>query len=487
MKKFIVLGSGTSGLIAATMIKRRWKDKVHVSLYYDGKKKNIGVGESTTPTIHYFLKEYLKVDLHEFLRDTGSTVKLGISFREWIKGTDYFHGFPETNDVSDDHYPESLYSILTDQYDGGSNTNIAANTVPNHTLEFLHALHIDTQVFSDYVRKEMEEEIDFIDDVATEIKSDGKNINSIVFEKSGEVTADFYVDCSGFKSLLLKELSPEWVDITDKLPVDRAIAQQVPHDFEEFPTYTIAEATDNGWTWQIPIQGRYGTGYVYSSKFLSDEDAKEKYGAWLKEKHGVELDNYNFIKYKPGFYKKNWIGNCLAIGLSSGFIEPLESTGIHIIVQQMLDFIRYNTTLKNLEYNKTECNRRNNLLYDEITEFICLHYNTNRTDSPFWRYMTENKSDWVKMFDEKCRQEFLDHESIEQNKEFWHIDSYIQVAQGLKLFNPKSIQEWLDSLSKSEEVYEECRQRWEELNRAKVQIGKVPHRCVLNGSVVINR
>ena len=234
-------------------------------------------------------------------------------------------------------------------------------------------------------------------------------------------------------------------------------------------------------------QGRYGTGYVYSSKFLSDEDAKEKYGAWLKEKHGVELDNYNFIKYKPGFYKKNWIGNCLAIGLSSGFIEPLESTGIHIIVQQMLDFIRYNTTLKNLEYNKTECNRRNNLLYDEITEFICLHYNTNRTDSPFWRYMTENKSDWVKMFDEKCRQEFLDHESIEQNKEFWHIDSYIQVAQGLKLFNPKSIQEWLDSLSNSEEVYEECRQRWEELNRAKVQIGKVPHRCVLNGSVVINR
>ena len=320
MKKFIVLGSGNSGLIAATMIKRRWKDKVHVSLYYDGKKKNIGVGESTTPTIHYFLKEYLKVDLHEFLRDTGSTVKLGISFREWIKGTDYFHGFPETNDVSDDHYPESLYSILTDQYDGGSNTNIAANTVPNHTLEFLHALHIDTQVFSDYVRKEMEEEIDFIDDVATEIKSDGKNINSIVFEKSGEVTADFYVDCSGFKSLLLKELSPEWVDITDKLPVDRAIAQQVPHDFEELPTYTIAEATDNGWTWQIPIQGRYGTGYVYSSKFLSDEDAKEKYGAWLKEKHGVELDNYNFIKYRPGFYKKNWIGNCLAIGLSSGFI-----------------------------------------------------------------------------------------------------------------------------------------------------------------------
>ena len=124
MKKFIVLGSGTSGLIAATMIKRRWRDKVQVSLYYDAKKKNIGVGESTTPTIHYFLKEYLKVDIHEFLRDTGSTVKLGISFREWIKGTDYFHGFPST-DVSTDHYPESLYSILTDQYDGGSNTNDA--------------------------------------------------------------------------------------------------------------------------------------------------------------------------------------------------------------------------------------------------------------------------------------------------------------------------------------------------------------------------
>jgi len=485
MKKFIVLGSGTAGLIAATMIKRRWGNKVQVSLYYDSKKKNIGVGESTTPTITHFLYKYLKVGLENFLKDTGSTVKLGINFKNWIPGTEYFHGFPEV-DFSSTHYPESLYSIMTGTYDGGTNTNKATTTVPSHEFRYLHALHIDTQVFSKYVYEEIKDEVQFIDDVAETIVSDGKNIKSIIFRDSGEVTADFYIDASGFKSLLLKELNPEWVDITKYLPIDRAIAQQVPHNFDEVPSYTVAEATDNGWTWQIPIKGRYGTGYVYSSKFLSDSEAKEKYNSWLKEKYGVELTTEHIIEYKPGYYKENWIGNCLAVGLSSGFIEPLESTGIHIIVQQLMDFIDYNPTLKNLQYNRNECNRRNNTLYDEVTQFICLHYNTNREDSEFWRYMKENKSPWLQAYCEMCREEFLVESSIEKSKEFWHVDSYIQVSQGLKMFNPESIKDYLNSLPNGDTILKNCKSRHDELVKAKNSKLDVPHRSVLNGPVVIN-
>ncbi len=486
MKKFLVLGSGTSGLIAATMIKRRWGDKVHVSLYYDSKTKNIGVGESTTPSISYFLQAFLKVKIADFLKETGSTIKLGINFKNWIKDTEFFHGFRELSLV-ETNYPESLYSILIDDYNGGTNFSEPTTTLPSHILRFLYALHVDTQVFSEYVYEKMKDEIEFIDDVAEKVNSDGKNIQSIIFKNSGEVTADFYIDASGFNRFLIKELGSNWNDISEYLPIDRAIAQQVPYEFTEIPSYTLSEATENGWIWKIPIGNRYGTGYLYSSKFTSDEEAKEKYNEWLLENFNVSLSTERIIKYVPGYYDNHWIGNCMAVGLSSGFIEPLEATGIHIIVMQLKDFIEYNPTLKDLEYNRMECNRRNRSLYEEIMEFVCLHYNTNRTDSEFWKYMTNNKTDWVKSFDQKCREEFLEQTSIEKGKEFWHVDSYIQVARGLKMFNPESIRNFLDSLPNGKEILENCRRRYEEVKKDKLRNNmRVPHRSVLNNSAQID-
>jgi len=256
IKKFIILGSGTAGLIAATMIKKRWGDKVQVSLYYDSKKKNIGVGESTTPIVTYFLNQYLEVDMCEFLRETGTTIKLGINFKNWILGKEFFHGFPEL-DFSNTHYPESLYSILMGVYNGGLNYSKASSTLPGHFFRYVHALHIDTQVFSNYLHNHLKDKIDIIDDIAEEVKSDGKNIQSIIFKNSGEVSADFYIDASGFNAFLFKHLNPEWTDISEWLPIDRAIPQQVPVDFgNEVPSYTLAEATENGWIWRIPIGNR---------------------------------------------------------------------------------------------------------------------------------------------------------------------------------------------------------------------------------------
>jgi len=486
IKKFIILGSGTAGLIAATMIKKRWGDKVQVSLYYDSKKKNIGVGESTTPIVTYFLNQYLEVDMCEFLRETGTTIKLGINFKNWILGKEFFHGFPEL-DFSNTHYPESLYSILMGVYNGGLNYSKASSTLPGHFFRYVHALHIDTQVFSNYLHNHLKDKIDIIDDIAEEVKSDGKNIQSIIFKNSGEVSADFYIDASGFNAFLFKHLNPEWTDISEWLPIDRAIPQQVPVDFgNEVPSYTLAEATENGWIWRIPIGNRYGTGYLYSSKFTSDEEAREKYDQWLVKNLGVELRTDRIIEYKPGYYNQHYIGNCMAVGLSSGFVEPLESTGIHIIIQQLRDFIDYNSTLNNLVYNRMECNRRNYTLYREIVDFICLHYNTNRIDSDFWKYMTSHKSEWVKAFDQKCREEFLEESSIEKGKEFWHVDSYIQVAQGLEMFNPISIKKFIESLPDGEQILEDCRLRYLEVSRSKKQSMDIPHKAVLNGITVIN-
>jgi len=481
MKKFVILGSGTAGLIAATMIKRRWQGEVDVSVYYDFNKKNIGVGESTTPIVNYFLKEYLKVPLPKLLDETSTTIKLGISFKDWIKETEYFHGFPELDINSKKKYPSSIYSILNDCFDGGSLHHQPTTTLPGHFFDaFLFALHLDTQEFSNYIYNQIKDEVTFIDDIAKKVNSDGKNIQSIVFKNSGEVKADYFIDASGFNSILLNELNPEWNDMSKWLPLDRAIPQQIPYNFEEVPSYTVAEATENGWIWQIPIGNRYGTGYIYSSKFTSDHEAREKYDIWLRKKYNVGLDTDRIIKYNPGYYTDYWIGNCLAIGLSSGFIEPLESTGIHIIIQQVKDFIDYNSTLKNLEYNRKECNRRIKILYEEVSEFVCLHYATNREDSEFWRYMKENKTEWVKAFEQKCKQEFLEEDSIDKSKLFWNIDSYIQVAHGLKMFTKEGILEFLKWIPNGDSVLESSRLDFMAIQKAKGYRIQVPHKDLLS-------
>jgi hypothetical protein len=330
--------------------------------------------------------------------------------------------------------------------------------------------------------EKLSNEIDFIDDVAEKVYIKDNKIESIDFKNSGNVTADFYIDCSGFNSLLIKNLETSWTDITDYLPIDRAIPQQIPYDFEEVPSYTLAEATDNGWIWQIPIGNRYGTGYLYSSRFTSDEEAREKYNAWLLERFGVELKTDRIIHYKPGYYDQAWIGNCLSLGLSSGFIEPLESTGIHIIVKQLYDFISLNSNLTFLEHNRKRFNEMNLKTYEAIVDFICLHYNTNRTDSDFWKYMTDNKKEWVKDLDEKCRNEFLDVISLGDNsiKFFWPLDSFIQVANGLQMFNKKLIIQYLDSKYNKDNILEMAKENHSYIELKKSENQRVSHKKIID-------
>lgn len=481
MKKFVILGSGTSGLIAACMIKRYWGNKVQVSLYYDGNKKNIGVGESTTPAIHLFLNS-MGISTEDLIRDINATVKLGINFKNWIKNTEYFHGFQEVEFWGESEHSSAAYSIPNGCYNGGLLYNEATTTLPQENFQYSHALHIDTQEFSEYIFSKLKDEINFIDDTAEKINVKDNQIESIEFKTSGTIEADFYIDCSGFNSLLIKELNSKWNDIRDYLPIDRAIPQQIPYDFEEIPSYTVAEATDNGWIWQIPIGKRYGTGYLYSSKFTTDEEAKEKYNTWLLERFGVELSTDKIIQYKPGYYDEAWIGNCLAVGLSSGFVEPLESTGIHIIINQIYDFISLNSNLRFLEYNRKKFNEINLNSYKVIVDFICLHYNTNRTDSEFWKYMTKNKTEWVKDFIEKCEYEFVDTSNLASNssKSVWPLDSFIQVSHGLEMFNKDLISEYLSSKMNGDEIIRFAEEHYNYIKMKKSENKRISHRKIID-------
>ena len=481
MKKIIIVGSGTAGLSAAAMMKNYWGDKVQISLYYDSNKKNIAVGESTTP-LFMLLLSHLGVNTEDLIRELNQhvTIKLGINYKNWIPNTEYFHGFTEIGFRTKTN-PESIYSMPRGIYNGGPLYSKATTTIPDKPFDdYGYAMHIDTQAFSDYMFKKLKDKVEFIDDIVEKVNTDGENITSIECKKSGIATADLFVDASGFNALLFKNLNPKWNDTSHCLPIDRAIPQQVSYKFDEIPSYTLAEATDNGWIWRIPIGDRYGTGYLYSSKFTSDDEAREKYNDWLLENFKTELQTDAIIRYRPGYYEDYFIGNCLCIGLSSGFIEPLESTGIQIIIQKVQEFITINSTLKNLNHNRKLLNQTNRRLYIDIVNFVCLHYNTDRTDSDFWKYMTSNKIEWVQDYAQKCKEEFVDVRTCERGNAFWGIESYIQVSHGLNMFNNSSIQNFLDSKIDKEEILINTMTDYQYLEMEKRKIKQISHKKVLD-------
>ena len=497
MKKFVIVGSGSAGLISASMIKTYWKDKVDITVIHDKSQGSIAVGESTTPYIHAFLT-FCGIPEKDLIRDLDVTIKLGINFKNWIPDTEYFHGFGQItgkngwNQIRSSD-PSATYSILNDVYSGGSMYNEPMTKVPTTIFDnFSHALHIDTKQFTDYLYEKLNGDIKFVDDVVTRVRVNAEctKIESVECKNNGVFDADYFIDASGFNTVLFKHLNPKWNDVSKYLPIDRAIPQQVPYDFkDELPSYTLAEATDSGWIWRIPIGDRYGTGYLYSSKFTSDEEAREKYNDWLVENFNTELTSDRIIKYRPGYYEDYWIGNCLAIGLSSGFVEPLESTGIHIIIKQIKEFITYNSNLKNLEFNRKSANIVNLDLYEDVVNFVSLHYNTNRTDSEFWKHITDNKLDWVKDIDEKIREEFIDG-TIFRNIPMgstWTLDSYVQVTNGLKMLSKEAIQNHLNSkldgnriFFSGEQILEVCKNMHDcEVSEKNTQIF-VSHKEIIN-------
>ena len=482
MKKIVIVGAGTAGLAAAAMMKSYWKDQVDITLIYDKSRGNISVGESTTP-IFRLLLGHLGVSTKDLINEIGgkATIKLGIKFKNWIPNTEYFHGFAEIEQNIGTN-TSAIYSIPAGEFNGGMNYNDAKTTIPNKPFEdYDYAMHIDTKVFCEYITDKLKDKITFVDGVVNRVRVNSE-CNKIEYIEcsSGIYEADLFVDASGFNAVLFKHLNPTWNDTSNILPIDRAIPQQVPYEFKETPSFTTCEATKNGWIWQISIGDRFGTGYLYSSKFTTDEEAQEQYDKWLREKFNVELQTDRIIKYKPGYYEDYWIGNCLAIGLSSGFIEPLEATGIQIIIQQIQEFMIVNSTLKDLQYNRTILNRGNRTLYKDIIDFVALHYCTNRTDSVFWNYMTYNKTNWVRDFEQKCREEFLDARTCYNEKTFWGLDSFIQVCYGLKMFNRESIKNFLLSKIDGIEIFREAEAEHQSLESEKKKIKQISHKRVLD-------
>jgi len=398
--KVVIVGGGTAGWMTAAALTRLLPDHCSVRLVESEAIGVVGVGEATLPHIRAF-NERLGIDEAEFMARTRATFKLGIEFRDWGRiGDSYIHPFGtfgRGNGAVDFHHywtrllreGAPLPSLDTVSYAcslarSGKFDHPETDRTPLSGT-FGYAYQFDALLFAPYLREIAEEGgARRTEGMIANVERDGESgdITAVVLADGERIGGDLFVDCSGFRSLLLgATLEEPFVDWSQWLPTDRAVAMPCRTRTAVTP-YTSAIAMPAGWRWRIPLQHRTGNGYVYASAFVSDDDARRALEVAVE---GEALAAPRVLRFKAGRRRRSWVGNCVAIGLASGFLEPLESTSIYLVQQAITTLIELFPERPIGASDRDEFNRVIDLEYDRIRDFLILHYHaTTRDDSPFW-------------------------------------------------------------------------------------------------------
>ncbi|WP_158970219.1 tryptophan halogenase family protein [Paraglaciecola sp. L3A3] len=434
INKLVILGGGTAGWMAAAMISKTLT-KLDITLVESDQIGTIGVGEATIPSLHFF-NDILGLNSTEFTKQTSGTFKLGIQFENWHKqDASYFHGFGSTGlgmwaANFHEYWKRGLDLGISKPF---SRYNFEAQAALDN--KFAHqangvnfAYHLDASLYAKMLKQEsIKNGVTRIEGMVNQVHTDpmNGNITSLELKDGQKIEGDLFIDCSGFKGLLIDEtLKTPFTDWSHWLPMDRAIAVQTKLTNSPAP-YTRSIAHHAGWQWRIPLQHRMGNGIVYSSQYMNDDEAKSML---LSSIEGETLTEPRVIKFKTGHRTQLWNKNCIAMGLAGGFIEPLESTAIHIIQQGIMQLIQYFPSndineLQVAEYNDYMCRD-----YNEIKDFIILHYcQTEREDSPFWKFCKNmNIPDSL-----KARMELFKKTGrfVQKRNEIF-VDSWLQVMIG---------------------------------------------------------
>jgi len=438
-KKIVILGGGSAGWMTAAALSRYLpSDTYSIELVESDEIGTVGVGEATLPHLRQF-NEMLGVDENEFMRVTGATYKLAVRYTGWGSETaDYLHPFGfcgrELSGIEFHHYWLRLrergmvgsfqdYSLAVEiarqrkfDYPSGDFSSIGS--------DYGYAFHLDATLYARFLRNyALEQGVQ---------RTEGKVEQARTSESTGQVVSlhlnsgkvvegDFFIDCSGFRGVLIEQaLATGYEDWSHWLPCDRALA--VPTEkMAEPPPYTRAAAQKVGWQWRIPLQHRTGNGYVYCSHYIDDQEAERVVTGNLGE---PATDEVRLLRFVTGKRKASWNRNVVAIGLSAGFLEPLESTSIYLIQAAIQKLLEYFPADAHYDIERQVFNEQMDLEYERIRDFLVLHYNaTERTDSKFWNY---------------CRTMSVPHSLYEKQKIFEETARVVLYRKGL--FMPAS---WL--------------------------------------------
>ncbi|MFF4037015.1 tryptophan halogenase family protein [Streptomyces sp. NPDC001816] len=414
----VIVGGGTAGWMTASYLKAALGEQIDVTLVESKKVSTIGVGEATFSTVRHFFR-FLGLAEHEWMPECHASYKLAIRFENWReKGHYFYHPFERPRGVQgysladwwlqlrpSDRYdrdasvlaalcdakcsPKYLDGTLfeTDLLTGEGDLHRA--TPPAQATQFPYAYHFDATLLARYLtgyatKRGVRHVLDDVLDVRLD---DDGSIKNVLTKEHGELVGDLFVDCTGFRGLLLNQaLGVPFLSYQDSLPNDSAVALRVPVDVAArgMRPCTTATAQDAGWIWTIPLLDRLGTGYVYASDYCSPEEAERTLREFVGPASGDLPANH--IRMRIGRSAQSWVKNCVAIGLSSGFVEPLESTGIFFIQNGIEQLVRHLPGGRDDEPLREAYNRQVGRVMDGVREFLVLHYYAAaRNDNQYWR------------------------------------------------------------------------------------------------------
>lgn len=402
IRSIAIVGGGTSGWMTAAALSKLIKpDYCQIRLIESEDIGTVGVGEATIPQIQLFNK-LLDLDENEFVRKTQGTFKLGIQFVNWKKiGHKYIHAFGEVGKDMDGiqfyHYWLKMSQLgkveeLGNYTIGGLASDrgkfmrpFDAGNSPLSTIAY--AFHFDAGLYARFLREYSEARGVIRTEgkvVDTTLRASDGFIESVQLASGERIDAEFFIDCSGFRGLLIEQaLKTGYEDWAHWLPCDRAWAVPCESVGEPIP-YTRSTAHSAGWQWRIPLQHRIGNGHVFSSRFMSEDEACS---ILLNNLDGKPLAEPRLLKFVTGKRKKTWNKNCLAVGLASGFMEPLESTSLHLVQSTIARLMSFFPNKYFDQEDIDEFNRQTDFEVEKIRDFLILHYHaTERNDSDFWNY-----------------------------------------------------------------------------------------------------
>ncbi len=400
-KRFAVVGGGTAGWFAALFLRKLLGKHIEVCVIESSDIGIVGVGEGGIPNIISCLLK-LDIDIKEVMQATQASYKWGFSYEGWRTGQpddQYFHLFFNFQDPAfekaHEFYPnlsQMLSSNIPMHYFSKGVDGILNNVSQAEAFEMMRqpdlgivsSIHFDSYRIAKFLKsKAIERGIVCRDAVVTEVvQNEQGNVTQLV-TKDDSIDVDFVIDASGLARLIINQMNPEWVSFSDSLLMDSAIPFYMPHPFKNPTLYSRAIAMNAGWMWQIPLQERVGAGYVFSSKHITPEQAQKEAEAYL----GYAIDVQKVIRFKPGCHKEVWKGNVLALGLSSGFVEPLEATSIGQMLEQLQRFVQILMVSDMVipQVAIDNFNEANLAAWTGIRDFLRMHYDCSRRDTPFWQ------------------------------------------------------------------------------------------------------
>ncbi|WP_295804028.1 tryptophan halogenase family protein [uncultured Microbulbifer sp.] len=442
--RVVIAGGGTAGWVAAAALSKKLGALVDITLVESEAIGTVGVGEATIPPMRVF-HQLLGIDEREFMRATSATFKLGIEFENWgQQGERYIHAFGKNGRES---WLAEFHHFWLRGLERGIDTGIGDYCLelqaaeqgrfgigPNSNINY--AYHLDAGLYAKFLRSFSEKlGVQRVEGkiAGVEQDKDSGHIEALRLESGQCIAGDLFIDCTGFRGLLIEQtLHSGYEDWSHWLPCDSAVALQTESTGAMAP-YTRSMARESGWQWRIPLQHRTGNGLVYCSGHLSDDDARAQL---LENLAGKPLTDPRLIRFRTGRRRKAWHKNCIALGLASGFIEPLESTSIHLVITGVTRLLQ-NFPVDGISPATVDYyNRETRAELEKIRDFIVLHYHlTRRNDSAFWRYCADMEipqtlRERMDLFRESGR-------AYQAEGELFRVDSWVQVMIGQGLM-PRS-------------------------------------------------